>query len=211
MIYIITGHYGSGKTEFAVNLAKKLKNPVIADMDIVNPYFRTADVKEKLEAEGIKVITPEFANTNVDVPSLPPDIIGALQGDRDVVLDVGGDEDGAVVLGQYKKYFSDNYEMLLVMNFCRPMTATPEELLEVLYAIEQVSRVKITGLINNTNVKSETTAEIINKSMENAEAVSEMTGIPLVGVSAAGELINKVDTKYPKIKLDLNLTLPWEL
>ena len=194
MIYIITGHYGSGKTEFAVNLAKKLKNPVIADMDIVNPYFRTADVKEKLEAEGIKVITPEFANTNVDVPSLPPDIIGALQGDRDVVLDVGGDEDGAVVLGQYKKYFSDNYEMLLVMNFCRPMTATPEELLEVLYAIEQVSRVKITGLINNTNVKSETTAEIINKSMENAEAVSEMTGIPLAGVSAAGELINKVDT-----------------
>lgn len=211
MIYIITGHYGSGKTEFAVNLAKKLKNPVIADMDIVNPYFRTADVKEKLEAEGIKVITPEFANTNVDVPSLPPDIIGALQGDRDVVLDVGGDEDGAVVLGQYKKYFSDNYEMLLVMNFRRPMTATPEELLEVLYAIEQVSRVKVTGLINNTNVKSETTAEIINKSMENAEAVSEMTGIPLVGVSAAGELINKVDTKYPKIKLDLNLTLPWEL
>lgn len=211
MIYIVTGHYGSGKTEFAVNLAKKLKNPVIADMDIVNPYFRTADVKEKLEEEGIKVITPEFANTNVDVPSLPPDIIGALQGGRDVVLDVGGDEDGAVVLGQYKKYFHDNYEMLLVMNFCRPMTKTPEELLEVLYAIEQVSRVKVTGLINNTNVKSETTAEIINESMENAERVSEMTGIPIAGVSAPGELIGKIDTKYPKIKLELNLTLPWEL
>ena len=107
MIYIITGHYGSGKTEFAVNLARKLENPVIADLDIVNPYFRTADVKDALENEGIRVITPEFANTNVDIPSLPPDIIGALQSGDDVVLDVGGDEDGAVVLGQFKKYFKE--------------------------------------------------------------------------------------------------------
>jgi len=123
MIYVITGHYGSGKTEFAVNLAKKLKNPVIVDMDIVNPYFRTVDAKAMLEAQGVKVIAPEFANTNVDVPSLPPDIFGALQGDNDVILDVGGDDDGAIVLGQYNKYFQNGYEMYFVMNFCRPMTA----------------------------------------------------------------------------------------
>lgn len=211
MIYIITGHYGSGKTEFAVNLARKLENPVIADLDIVNPYFRTADVKDALENEGIRVITPEFANTNVDIPSLPPDIIGALQSGDDVVLDVGGDEDGAVVLGQFKKYFHDNYEMYLIMNFRRPMTQTPEDMLSVLYAIEQSSRIKVTGLVNNTNVKGDTTADIILQSMENAEKVEDMTGIPLVGVCGVEELLKKIDTKYPKIKLELNLTLPWEI
>ena len=117
MIYIITGHYGSGKTEIAINLAQKLKNPVIVDMDIVNPYFRTADAKDKLEALGVKVITPEFANTNVDIPSLPPEIFSALQGTNDVILDVGGDEDGAIALGQFNKYFQNGYEMYFVMNF----------------------------------------------------------------------------------------------
>ncbi len=210
MIYVITGHYGSGKTEVAINLAKKLKNPVIVDMDIVNPYFRTADAKEMLEALGIKVIAPEYVNTNVDVPSLPSDIFGALQGDRDVILDVGGDDDGAIALGQYNKYFEKGYEMYFVMNFLRPMTAEPEGVIEILRDIEFASRLKVTGLINNTNVRGDTTAKILTDSIKKAEAVSKETGISLIAVSGTKDVLNNTDTNYPKMELELNLALPWE-
>ncbi len=210
MIYVITGHYGSGKTEVAINLAKKLKNPVIVDMDIVNPYFRTADAKEMLEGLGIKVIAPEYANTNVDVPSLPSDIFGALQGDRDVILDVGGDDDGAIALGQYNKYFENGYEMYFVMNFLRPMTAEPDGVIEILRDIEFASRLKVTGLINNTNVRGDTTAKILTDSIKKAEAVSKETGISLIAVSGTKDVLNNTDTNYPKMELELNLALPWE-
>lgn len=210
MIYVITGHYGSGKTEVAINLAKKLNNPVIVDMDIVNPYFRTADAKEMLEAMGVKVITPEFANTNVDVPSLPPDIFGALQGDGDVILDVGGDDDGAIVLGQYNKYFEKGYQMYFVMNFLRPMTPDADGVIEILKDIEYASRIKVTGLINNTNVRGDTTAEILEKSFPEAQKVSEITNIPIIAVSGTRDVLNNINTNYPKMELELNLALPWE-
>ena len=209
MIYIITGHYGSGKTEIAINLAQKLKNPVIVDMDIVNPYFRTADAKDKLEALGVKVIAPEFANTNVDIPSLPPEIFSALQGEKDVILDVGGDEDGAIALGQFNKYFQNGYEMYFVMNFLRPMTKEPEDVYEILKEIEFASRLKVTKLINNTNVKEATTAEIVEKSMEKARKAEQLTNIPLMCVSGTKEVLKNIDG--PKMELELNLTLPWEL
>ena len=209
MIYIITGHYGSGKTEIAINLAQKLKNPVIVDMDIVNPYFRTADAKDKLEALGVKVITPEFANTNVDIPSLPPEIFSALQGTNDVILDVGGDEDGAIALGQFNKYFQNGYEMYFVMNFLRPMTKEPEDVYEILKEIEFASRLKVTKHINNTNVKEATTAEIVEKSMEKARKAEQLTKIPLMCVSGTKEVLKNIDG--PKMELELNLTLPWEI
>lgn len=208
MIYIITGHYGSGKTEIAINLAQKLKNPAIVDMDIVNPYFRTVDAKDKLEKLGVRVIAPQFANTNVDVPSLPPDIFSALQGDNDVILDVGGDEDGAIALGQFNKYFKDGYEMYFVMNFLRPMTKEPSDVVEILKEIEAASRLKVTKLINNTNVKSATTKEIVIDSMAKAKEAEKLTGIPLMCVSGTKENIEDID--YPKMELELNLTLPWE-
>lgn len=210
MIYVITGHYGSGKTEFAVNLAKKLKNPVIVDMDIVNPYFRTVDAKAMLEAQGVKVIAPEFANTNVDVPSLPPDIFGALQGDNDVILDVGGDDDGAIVLGQYNKYFQNGYEMYFVMNFCRPMTSDAEGVCEILRDIEYASRIKVTGLVNNTNVRGDTTPQLLQDSIAKAEEVSKAVNVPIIAVSGTKDILNKVETQYPKTELELNLALPWE-
>ncbi len=210
MIYVITGHYGSGKTEFAVNLAKKLKNPVIVDMDIVNPYFRTVDAKAMLEAQGVKVIAPEFANTNVDVPSLPPDIFGALQGDNDVILDVGGDDDGAIVLGQYNKYFQNGYEMYFVMNFCRPMTSDAEGVCEILRDIEYASRIKVTGLVNNTNVRGDTTPQLLQDSIAKAEEVSKAVNVPIIAVSGTKDILDKVETQYPKTELELNLALPWE-
>jgi len=210
MIYVITGHYGSGKTEFAVNLAKKLKNPVIVDMDIVNPYFRTVDAKAMLEAQGVKVIAPEFANTNVDVPSLPPDIFGALQGDNDVILDVGGDDDGAIVLGQYNKYFQNGYEMYFVMNFCRPMTADAEGVCEILRDIEYASRIKVTGLVNNTNVRGDTTPQLLQDSIAKAEEVSKAVNVPIIAVSGTKNILDKIETQYPKTELELNLALPWE-
>ena len=210
MIYVITGHYGSGKTEFAVNLAKKLKKPVIVDMDIVNPYFRTVDARDMLEAQGIKVIAPEFANTNVDVPSLPPDIFGALQGNNDVILDVGGDDDGAIALGQYNKYFQNGYEMYFVMNFCRPMTQDAQGVCEILRDIEYASRIKVTGLVNNTNVRGDTTPKHLQDSIAKAEEVSKAVDVPIIAVSGTKKILDKVETKYPKMELELNLALPWE-
>lgn len=210
MIYIITGHYGSGKTEFAVNLAKKLKNPIIVDMDIVNPYFRTVDAKEMLEKHGVKVIAPEFANTNVDVPSLPPDIFGALQGDNDVILDVGGDDDGAIALGQYNKYFQNGYEMYFVMNFCRPMTPDAEGVCEILRDIEYASRIKVTGLVNNTNVRGDTTPQLLQDSIAKAEEVSKAVNVPIIAISGTKNILDKVETQYPKAELELILALPWE-
>ena len=100
-IKIVTGHFGSGKTEIALNLAKNLVPSVIVDMDTVNPYFRTADAAEEIRKSGVRVITPRYANTNVDMPTLPSEILSVFNTDENAVLDVGGDDDGAYALGAY--------------------------------------------------------------------------------------------------------------
>lgn len=216
MIYIITGHYGSGKTEFAIELAKRLKNATIVDLDIVNPYFRTKDAEAMLKEQGVKVIASEFANTNVDIPTLPADIIGALQTAENVVLDVGGDDDGAIALGQYHSYFKEKeYEMLFVINSKRPSTANVEDTVALMRNIELVSRTKITGIVSNTNIKSETTVNIVLEGLSLAEEVSKETDVPVVAVSARCDIADiikeKAEIEIPVISLNLNLTLPWEV
>lgn len=211
LIYIITGHYGSGKTEVALNLAMSLKNPIIIDLDIVNPFFRTKDAQEKLAGLGIKLISPEFANTNIDMPSLPSDIYSALQSENDVVIDVGGDDDGAIALGQYNKYFQNlPYEMYFIINKRRPLTSNSEDVIKLLRDIEAVSRIKVTRLINNTNVKSETTVDDIKDGQRLVDEVSHITGIPVGAVSGMKGIIEKLDTDIKVLPLDLHLILPWE-
>lgn len=216
MIYIITGHYGSGKTEFAIELAKNLSNATIVDLDIVNPYFRTKDAENMLKEHGVRVVASEFANTNVDIPTLPSDVIGALQTAENVVLDVGGDDDGAVALGQYHSYFKENeYEMLFVVNQKRPSTSNVEDTIALMRNIELVSRTKITGLVSNTNIKSETTADIVMEGHRLTEEISKITDIPVVALSARRDIADIIkETKkvdVPIVSLDLNLTLPWEV
>lgn len=206
---VVVGHYGSGKTEFALNLAFKLKEMgekvTIVDLDIVNPYFRTKDAEKELTESGIDIIAPVYANTNVDVPALPPNIYAAFEKEGYVIFDVGGDDDGATVLGRFKGQFdASEYDMLGVVNTKRPLTTTKEEIVESLSAIERVSRLKFTGIINNTNISVETTPEIVNSGTEIcADAAKEM-GTSLKLVSALSKMAEKInaDEVFPiKIRL----------
>lgn len=189
-IQIVTGHYGSGKTEFSVNYALSLKKTnksvILADFDIVNPYFRSNDARALLEAAGITVIAPAYAGTNVDIPVLPPEMMRIFEErDASVILDVGGDEDGAVALGRYKKYFDESgYEMYLVINSRRPLTSTADEIIQMKEEVEAASRLKITGLIADTNIAEETTSEIVLEGFQVAENVSRKTGLPIKFVCA---------------------------
>lgn len=185
---IICGHYGSGKTNIAVNLALELKKqsperPVfVADLDIVNPYFRTADAAELLRQNGVEPLLPEFANTNVDIPSLPPHMMSILQGQEDAVsvLDVGGD-DGSVVLGMYHKYIrASGYDMYYIINRYRPLTASAEDALACMRDIEAASGLTCTKIINNSSLGAETTAGDVADSVMYARECAKLCGLPLL-------------------------------
>ena len=144
----------------------------IVDMDTVNPYYRTKDVQEILEAKGIRVIAPQFANTNVDILSVPSDILSVFDDPECVaVFDVGGDDEGAIVLGMYQRYLLQcGYDMLFVFNARRPLTATGDDTLEMFEAIQNTSRLRFSGIINNTNLMEDTTPEIVLEGQQAAQA-----------------------------------------
>ncbi|MBQ7474558.1 MAG: ParA family protein [Clostridia bacterium] len=188
-VTVICGHYGAGKTNIAVNLAigEKTRSgrPVyLADLDVVNPYFRAADAADLLREAGVVPLIPEFANSNVDIPSLPPMLPSVLEDGEDAVfLDVGGD-DGAVVLGGFADRISAaGYSMICIMNMYRPLTATPDDAAKTVPAIERLSRLSVTGIINNSSLGAETTADDILASVGYAERTAEIVGVPLIGHS----------------------------
>jgi len=201
-INVIVGHYGSGKTEFAVNFAiqlkKKFKKVYIVDLDIVNPYFRTNDVKKQLGQMGIDVIASEFASSNVGVPALPSEIFRVFcDSEAACVFDVGGDDDGAVALGRYKQYFDkENYDMFFVINTFRPLSSTAEDILSLISDIEASSRLKVTGLINNSNIAHLTTDNDVLKGQEIIKTVSQKVGIDIVYTSGLEEVIKKIPREY---------------
>ena len=205
---IITGHYGSGKSNISVNLAieyaKKYKKVYLIDCDIVNPYFRSADSKELLEANGVSLIAPLYANTNLDIPALPADIQKVFATDCIAIWDIGGDDSGAIVLGRYADSITrDGYEMYYVLNFYRPLTETSDEMTELMYEIESSSHLKCTALINNSNLGSETTASDVTATFEEANNVSQKSGLPLkyicVKNTIASEFDSELDSIFPII------------
>ena len=193
-IIIIVGHYGSGKTNVAVNLAIELKksaqNVTLIDLDIVNPYFRAADAKNSLALKGIDSIIPEFANSNVDLPSLPAQINSVFDTLKDdpnhdgyYIFDVGG-SDGAVALGMYNKQINEcGYDMLCVINKYRPLTSTPDDTVADMREIEQYSRLSVTGIINNSSVGAETDEKYISESIGYAKETASLAGVPLLFTS----------------------------
>ncbi len=201
-IHIIVGHYGSGKTEFALNYAVKLKEKgakvTIADLDIVNPYFRTNDAKELLKQKGISVLASPYAGSNVDIPALPANIASLFDDQSsEVVLDVGGDEDGAVVLGRFHQQFEEEgYEMLFVVNSFRPLTKDAQSVCEVLAEVEAASRLSVTGLVNNSNLQHLTTAEDILRGQRVAEEAAALCGVPVSYISGLPEALENIDSKY---------------
>ena len=198
-ITLFAGHYGSGKTNLAVNYAMFLKEHfervVIADLDIVNPYFRTKDSTELLESCGIEIISPEFANSNVDLPALPSELYGVVQNRlRHAVLDIGGDDRGAYALGRYAPYIleENDYEMIFVANFCRPLTQTAEDALEVMREIEQAGGVPFTAIVNNTNLGKLTDEKTVCGGYEICRKLSELAGLPILFTAAERGLAEKL-------------------
>lgn len=207
-ITIFSGHYGSGKTNLAVNYASELSNRghrvSIADLDIVNPYFRTKDSEEMFAKKGIELISLPFANTSVDLPSLPSAAYGLFdRRDRKVIIDLGGDDRGALALGRFvpRLLEENDYEMIFTVNFYRPLTTTPDEAFEVFREIERAARLKFTGIINNSNLGAETTAEDVLKTVESAERLAEMTGIPVIGTSAERRIAEQIENHLGKDKV----------
>mgnify|MGYP003289472533 CR=1 FL=1 len=206
---LFAGHYGSGKTNIAVNyairLAKEGKRVCIADLDIVNPYFRTKDSAEELSAAGIDLISPRFANTNVDLPALPAESYRLVQ-DKSTygVMDIGGDDRGAYALGRFADAIKaeNDYRMAFVVNCYRPLTNTVEETVEIMREIEAACGINFTCIINNSNLGSETTAETVLNSLEYIEVLSLTTGLP-VWLHTVEEKVAGGITEIPVMPLKL--------
>ena len=183
---LFAGHYGSGKTNIALNYALWLRGqglPVtVADLDIVNPYFRTKDGEVQLREAGIRLISSEYANSNVDLPALPGEAY-SLVDDKSVcgVIDVGGDDRGALALGRYVPAIREegDYEMLFVLNRARPLTRTAEDALEVFHEIEAACALPFTAIVNNTNLGPLTRPEDVIAGARFAEEVGARTGLPV--------------------------------
>ena len=205
-ITILCGHYGTGKTNVAVNtalaMAKTNDKVTIADLDIVNPYFRTLDSAADLNAAGVRMICSRFANSNVDIPSLPPDLY-AITDDKShrVVIDVGGDDSGAMVLGRLAPAITaeDSYEMWLVVNCYRPMTPDVPSTVEVMGEIEAASHLKFTGIVNNSNLGVETTAQDVLDSTAYATALAQAAGLPLVATTVDERLYAELEGQIPDL------------
>ena len=203
---LLCGHYGSGKTNVAVNLAfylkKQYNNLVVADLDIVNPYFRTKDSLQDFENNGIELICSEYANTNVDIPALPADMY-RLTTDKTLtaVIDVGGDDRGAYALGRLVPEIKaeNNFQMLMVINGYRPLTPDAESTLEVMREIETACGLKFTGLVNNSNIGEETTAQNIINSMDYAYEVSKASGLPIMMTTVKQELYDELKDKIDNL------------
>lgn len=203
-LYIICGHYGSGKTNVALNMAFELKKQgekvAIADLDIVNPYFRTKDSAEELKQLGIDLICSEYAGSNVDIPALPQDMYSITdKRDSKYILDIGGDDRGALALGRIAPKIKEenNYEMYLVVNRFRPLTRDTASVLEVIGEIEYAAKIRFTGIINNSNLGEETTASDVISSIEYAEDIAKTTGLPVVLTAVDERLYDTVKDKVP--------------
>lgn len=207
-ITLLCGHYGSGKTNIAVNLALHIKNSTenvaIADLDIVNPYFRAKDSKKEFEKSGIKLFCSEYANTNVDIPALPQEIY-TITADKalSVVIDVGGDDRGALALGRIVPEILEegNYDMLLVINKYRPLTPDAKSVMDVLNEIYTACHLPFTGIVNNSNLGEITTYTDVLESVDFANEVSKLSGLPVVMTTVHEKLYDslagKIENLFP--------------
>lgn len=207
-VTVFAGHYGSGKTNIAINYALKIKengiNVDIADLDIVNPYFRTKDAEAMLSSKGIRLVSSVMANTNVDTPALPAEAYSIVHDtSKHAVIDVGGDDRGALALGRYVPFLlrENNYEMLFVINKYRFLTASPNDTLEIMKEIEFSAGMHFTGIVNNSNIGDETSQNDVLSSVEYAESVSSVSGLPLRFTTVNENL-------YEQLKCKINNLMP---
>ena len=214
---LICGHYGCGKTNLALNLAADFSSKgmrvTLVDLDIVNPYFRSSDFKSAIDKMNVRLIAPAFAHSNVDLPSLPTEMYSIFDDNSDkVIIDVGGDDQGAVALGRFSNKIkaTENYCMVYVVNKFRPLSATGKDALEILSEIEAASRIKADAIINNSHLMAETTAEDIISSVDYARQISDALSIPVIATTVPkalyNETANSVDNLYA---IDIYVKPPW--
>lgn len=207
-VTIFAGHYGSGKTNVAVNyaleIAKLGKKAAIADLDIVNPYFRTKDSEKILAEHGIRLISSPYANTNVDTPALPAEAYSVIHDESLYsVIDVGGDDRGALALGRYMPSICEqgDYEMVFVINKYRYLTASPADTIEIMREIENAAGARFTSIINNSNLGEETTVEHVLSSTTYAEEISKLSGLDIKATTVKADLKydleNKINNLFP--------------
>lgn len=222
--YVMIGSYGSGKTELSLNLAiqnaREGKRTALVDLDIVNPYFRSAFHEELLEKNGVNLIASQYTLEASDVPVVTPEVLRAFDGPFEaVVFDVGGDPVGATALGQYYHRFcmipAEELEILFIVNTRRPLTQTSEEISEMLDKIQRTSRLKVTGLVNNTNLAAESDLGLLDEGQEILKDVSESWKIPIryygVQKKLYGEAAGSETRRYQgnPILLELYTRLEW--
>ena len=212
---ILCGHYGSGKTNIAVNMALDLRSKrdkvAIADLDIVNPYFRSKDSEAEFKAHDIRLICSEFASSNVDLPSMPADLY-SITDDKSlsVIMDIGGDDRGAYALGRLRDMIlsENDYDMLMVVNKFRPLTPDAPSVIEVMREIELACGIPFTGIVNNSNLARETSAEDVLGSERFAEEVCELSRLPLVLTTVEDRLYDELSDKIsPLFRLKLQAKL----
>lgn len=214
---VVLGHYGTGKTEIAINYARYIRecgyDVEIVDLDIVNPYFRSREVrKELLSTWGIKVTGIDEKYMNADVPALSRDIYGALKNKaKYAVFDVGGDDAGAIAFGQYHNIMAEqDADILFVVNINRPLTRDAKSVIEYIRLVENAARVKVTHIVNNTHLSYETTVNDVIKGQNVVEEVSRITGIPVKMITAKRDIAEKLpDMGYPVLPIDLYMKTPW--
>lgn len=218
-IVVIAGNYGSGKTETAVNLAvaarKTGMDVSIADLDLVNPYFRTREARIPLEALGIKVTLPDLKYMHADLPILAPAVAGMIRQPRDLtILDAGGDDAGVTVLAALKDALKEKeVQMFQVINAFRPFTETCQGCLKIKAEIEASAKLNVTGLVSNTHLMDETCVDHIYKGTDLVRDVSEKTGIDVKFITASSGMITELDPSrvpFPVLEINRELLPPWK-
>ena len=205
-VTLFAGHYGSGKTNIAVNYAFFLRKNdlpvVIADLDIVNPYFRTKDSEADFKEKGIDLVCSAFTNTNLDIPALPAEMYRVVQDkSKYAIIDIGGDDQGAVALGRYVPYIleENNYDMLFVANCYRPLTQSAEDAFTVMQEIEAACGIKFTGIVNNSNLGNDTTADDVINSIDYINRLSDISGLPIVLTTVNEKLFSQLSVRVENL------------
>jgi len=213
---VLIGNYGSGKTEIAIHLAKAFSGTgktTLVDLDIVNPYFRSGEKANELQAAGIRVLMPTFALTTVDIPALPAEIQSVFESDAErVIFDVGGDDTGAAALGRYFPSFAANQDQLtiaMVVNCMRPLTGTPEDIIDLALRIQNRGRLPINMIINNTNLADRTTPEMLINGAETVRQCAEKLGIEKLIHAGTEKVIAEAVLPEPTLRIRREMVPEW--
>jgi hypothetical protein len=224
-VTVLVGAFGCGKTELAVNFAMRMndagRDVALVDIDILKPMFRSRDKRLRLSELGVRVVSSVADYEDADIPALSPAIYGVIEDQsQDVVIDVGGDDDGARVLGRFRNVLERaGYEMLYVVNTRRPFSSTPEEIVNMVVAVEQASRLKCTALVSNTNLGSESSVELVKEGLDITQQAAETLRIPVrfaviekgVADSSRADLVNMLRTYgVPAFEMERTILPPWE-